>query len=359
MVGGKVMNKFRKILGVTLVLFLLVIPITSGKRELSLEGNKISRFNPTIIPVDEPSYIMGGWYPNELAEYFYDKLELEGRDHEILGGVDLEISIDGERVILHPYHGGRKEGFRRLWYVQFESNEFELGEHTLTTTWFIDNEVFYRLENSFLVIEKGAPYLYGQKVETNVVYETNEIHPDKYRLIISAVVEDQDTAPEDLTLTVIYPNDETLEIEDVYTDEWGGSGAGDGHYIDVVDVDSKITGEFLFRVTDGEYVQEKTYIVDEWLSHFDWVSPSWGEEVSGQLVLDWSHPAAEDIASYELRLGDAGTTGGQQFWSKHVEEPPYIVEDVELDPGGYWHGIFAISSKGNSIHSFTEFQIIQ
>jgi len=114
-----------------------------------------------------------------------------------------------------------------------------------------------------------------------------------------------------------------------------------------------ITGEFIFTATDGDTTDVKSFNVDEWVMPFTWVSPAQNAQMSGPLVLDWSHSSESSIVDYELRLGYKGTDGGNYFGSTHTDNHPY--EYGELSVGFYWHGIFANNCYGNSIHAFTEF----
>ena len=139
-----VLKKFSRILFCVLIATTLVTTGYSilAVKEVTLYGNEINRWGPSEIPVDEPSYLLGGFGS------FYPQKD----EHKYLGGLLMTVEIDGESVKLKPWCTGSKDGFSRRWYAQFEAYHFSLGVHTIKTVWYQLHEPTLTIETTFTVI---------------------------------------------------------------------------------------------------------------------------------------------------------------------------------------------------------------
>ncbi len=347
-----------KRVGTISVLLLLAVsmfaPLALAVKEVNLEGNEISRWGPSAIPVDEPSYLLGGW---SWIDALPDKSE-----HKYLGGSDMRVWIDGQEIKLHPLHGGKKQNFSRQWYAQFDPHHFGLGEHAIKTVWYQRHEPAGTVDTTFTVYEE-APllWMYEPRVRSNVVYNTDNQENMHYRLIFSVWVSIENDADIDY-VKVTYPNAFELTLEDEGSG-WGRHEADDGEYFAVVDIDEPITGDFTFEFSDLEgNTAQITATLDEWLPPLDWVSPgSWAELPAGDITFEWHIPVEDPIVIdyYGFRLGTE--YDGNEFWEKSLTEPQvtYSALPYEGYYGTYFWWVLAESEKGNSVHAVTKFNLIE
>lgn len=137
-------KKVSRILFCALLATTLTITVHSilAAKEVTLFGNEINRWGPSDIPVDEPSYLIGGFGS------FYPQKD----EHKYLGGLLMTVEIDGESVKLKRWFTGSKDGFARQWYAQFEAYHFSPGTHNIKTVWYQLHEPTLTIETTFTVI---------------------------------------------------------------------------------------------------------------------------------------------------------------------------------------------------------------
>jgi len=201
--------------------------------------------------------------------------------------------------------------------------------------------------------------IFNPTVNSHVIL-SNTLTEPYYELRFSTYVNDADGLDDIDYVKVIYPDGTEQYLLDEYYD-FGVHPPGDGEYFNIIPVGYQITGEFTFVVVDKEgNLDQSTALLDEWLPPFDWVYPSFGDEIPvADFYFNWDLPISPPTAmqKYEIRLGYEGAPH-PGFWQTSVAEPPVeYIGSYPLSPGGYWWWITGWSQKGNIVVLDVEFQL--
>jgi HEAT repeat protein len=172
------------------------------------------------------------------------------------------------------------------------------------------------------------------------------------------------TLPEDLSATITLSDTESSL----------GMQPKDGKYFDVLPLDGlygdgydslgqPLNGLFTFETKgrDTSIVWE-TYYFDGWiLEPRTSLSPRNSEIVtSNGLTFSWDNMGFQD---FEVRVGidtnsPTGSNYSQFLWSRHGSQSEIVYDGQPLTDGEYWWALIAYDSVGNSVTTYTDFQIV-